>query len=444
MLERCRILLIVLALTALAPEARPAAHHFVNGHIVTDRDAQPAEVLVVDGRIHAIGPALTAPEDAVVIDLEGGYLMPGLTEMHAHVPGPRQGEAYRDEVLFLFLANGVTTIRGMLGDPTHLQLRDDLIAGRVLGPRLITSGPSFRGDTVSSPEQAVRMVEAQAAAGYDFLKIHPGLTRPEYDAIAAAAKRLGIPFAGHVPAEVGLMHALTSGQATIDHLDGYIQALVPGLAGDDSGLFAIGLTDRADPEGIDDLVGATLAAGAAVVPTETLLENFAEADPATVIDRPQNAYLPRELLDGYRRALEGRSAGLTRASAIRFMELRKRLIRELHQGGVAVLLGSDAPQIFNVPGFSVHRELQAMTAAGLTPADAIILGTRNPALFFGMPKEFGSIRTEASADLVWLTANPLEDIANTTKIRGVMVRGRWLDRAFLDAGLEQIAGRHAP
>jgi imidazolonepropionase-like amidohydrolase len=443
MFERGCALLIVLALAAAAPEARPAAYHFVNGHTVTDRDAPPGEVVVIDGRIQSVGETLTTPEDATVIDLEGGFLMPGLAEMHAHVPAPAQGDTYRDEVLFLYLANGVTTIRGMLGDPTHLELRDDLAAHRVLGPRLITSGPSFRGDTVSSPEQAVRLVEAQAEAGYDFLKIHPGLTREEYDAIAAAAKRLGIRFAGHVPAEVGLMHALASGQATIDHLDGYIQALVPGLTGDDSGLFAIGLTDRTDPERIDDLVGATLAAGAAVVPTETLLENFAATDPETVISRPENVYLPRELFDSYRRALEGRTSGLARAGAVRFMELRKRLIRELHQGGVSLLLGSDAPQIFNVPGFSVHRELRAMTAAGLSPREALALGTRNPALFFGRQEEFGSIRKGAAADLVWLSANPLDDIANTTAIRGVMVRGRWLDQTFLDEGLSRIAKRHA-
>jgi imidazolonepropionase-like amidohydrolase len=439
------ILALLLAATLLeAPEAVAGQHLFVNAKLITMTDAAPfeGELLVEEGRITALGASLDAPAEAQVIDAAGGYLMPGLAEMHAHVPGPQQGERYRDDVLFLYVANGVTTARGMLGAPAHLELRAALAANEVLGPRLITSGPSFNGNSVSSPAQAAAMVREQAEAGYDFLKIHPGLTLEEYDAMAAAARELGIPFAGHVPSDVGLLHALAAGQATIDHLDGYVQALVPDLTSASGGLFAPELLPRTETARIALVANATREAGAWVVPTETLLENFAAAagSQEAVDARPQNRYLPPALRERYRDALRDGTASA--AAANRYLELRKRVLRALHDDGVGILLGSDAPQIFNVPGFSAHRELESMVAAGLTPMEALRSGTVLPARFFGREGEFGQLVAGAAADLLWLRDNPLEDIGNTQSIEGVMVRGRWLDRAAIDRGLDEIAARH--
>jgi imidazolonepropionase-like amidohydrolase len=362
--------------------------------------------------------------------------------MHAHVPGSRQGIGYRDDVLFLYVANGITTVRGMLGDASHLKLRETLSRHEIVGPRLVTSGPSFNGNSVSGPAQAERMVREQASAGYDFLKIHPGVPRDAYDAIAETANELGIAFAGHVPADVGLLHALESGQATIDHLDGYVQALVPNPADAGGGLFALDLLPQVDDSRIDVVVAATRDAGAWVVPTETLLENFAAAANINSIDaRPQNAYLPRSVRSRYLQALSGNA--IDAAAASQYLDLRKRIIRELHAAGVGILLGSDAPQIFNVPGFSAHRELASYVAAGLSPFEALKTGTVNPARYFGREDESGTLSPGKSADIIWLSANPLTDIANTQSIQGVMLRGEWLDRLTLDAGLAKIAADHA-
>jgi len=437
------VLCLLLSTPAMADDVL-----FINARLLTMTDAPapsaPTELLVRNDRIAAIGTDLAPAkeENTLTIDLAGGYLMPGLAEMHAHVPGNQDSE-YRDDVLFLYVANGITTARGMLGSPDHLELREALKRQEILGPRLFTSGPSFNGNSVSSPDQASKMVRSQTAAGYDFLKIHPGLTRAEYDAMAATAAELDIAFAGHVPANVGLLHALAAGQASIDHLDGYIQALVPDLRDASGGLFALELLDRTDAERIELVVEATRDAGAWVVPTETLLENFAGA--ATGVEavdaRPQNAYLPVELRARYRRALTGSSAAVS--SARGYLTLRKRVLRDLHQQGVGILLGSDAPQIYNVPGFSAHRELESMVTAGLGTFDALKSGTVNPAEFFGFPGEFGVLAPGAAADLIWLRDNPISDIRNTRSIQGVMVRGRWLDRQTLDAGLAAIAARYA-
>ena len=415
--------------------------------IQTDRD-----VLVRDGKIvslrtggaagGAAGGTATATDDTVVIDGTGRFLIPGLSEMHAHVPVEPD---YRDEVLFLWVANGVTTARGMLGHPDHLALREDVLAHRVLGPRLITSGPSFSGRSGGGPEAVAARVREQHRAGYDFLKVHPGLAAAEFDALAATASEVGITFAGHVTASVGLWPSLAAGQTTVDHLDGYFQALVPEDAGVPAGgafSFGLWLTPFVDRARLAAAAKRTLALGGAVVPTETLLENTAQAHAwRAMTERPEFRYLPRNLRDRYVERLQRGAGTVTPEAGAEFLAVRKALIKALHDAGVPVLLGSDSPQTFNVPGFSIHRELEAMVAAGLTPHEALATGTTAPARFFGTT-EWGAIAPGRAADLVLLDANPLDDIGNTRRVAGVMVRGRWLDRAEIDAGLEAIVERH--
>ncbi len=407
--------------------------------VQTDRD-----VSVRHGQITAIdaGGTATISEDTIVIDGTGRFLIPGLSEMHAHVPVERE---YRDEVLFLWVANGVTTARGMLGHPDHLALRDELLAHDVLGPRLITSGPSFSGRTSGGPDTVAARVREQQRAGYDFLKIHPGPATGEFDALATTASETGISFAGHVTASVGLWPSLEAGQTTVDHLDGYFQVLVPEDADLPAGSafsFGLGLTPFVDPERIPAAAERTRALGGAVVPTETLSENTAGAHAwRAMTERPEFRYLPAELRANYVARLQRAAQMVPPAMGAEFLTLRKRLIGALHDAGVPVLLGSDSPQVFNVPGFSIHRELEAMVAAGLTPYEALAAGTTAPAAFFGNA-DWGAVAPGRDADLVLLEADPLDDIGNTRRIEGVMVRGRWLGRAELDDGLAAIAARH--
>jgi len=334
----------LLLLTFPAAAADLADVLFTNGKLITftERGTIDADLRVVDQRILAIGTDLDAVPGTTVVDLQGGYLMPGLTEMHAHVPAPAQGEQYRNDVLFLWVANGVTTARGMLGHPQHLALRQALAAHEILGPRLITSGPSFNGNSVADAAAARDMVRLQAAAGYDFLKIHPGLEVAEYDATADEASRLGIPLAGHVPAAVGLSRAIAAGQVTIDHLDGFLQALAGAAAAADDSLFGMGLAGQAELAQLDALSERLRAAGVGVVPTETLIENFAAASRVdALLARPEAAYLPPALRSNYRQALSGR--GGDPETLQRALEVRKRLIGALHDAGVPVLLGRSKP-----------------------------------------------------------------------------------------------------
>lgn len=168
-----------------------------------DRDTvlRDQTVLVRGTRIVAVGPAASVeiPEGARRIDGTGRYLMPGLAEMHGHVPGGNAPAQYVEDVMWLYVANGVTTVRGMLGDPAQLDLRTRINRGELVGPTLYLAGPPFSGNSVTSPAQAVEMVRRQKAEGWDLLKVLPGLSREVYDAMARTAHEVGIRFAGHVP-----------------------------------------------------------------------------------------------------------------------------------------------------------------------------------------------------------------------------------------------------
>lgn len=430
-----------------AAAANGASTAFVNVNVIpmtSETVLYARTVIVTDGKIVTIGEvdSTSLPADAVVVDGTDRYLIPGLAEMHGHVPGGDAPNLQR--VLNLYVANGVTTVRGMLGQPSHLELRKRISAGETLGPKLITSGPSLNGRSVSNAQAAIAMVEAQHAAGYDFLKIHPGLTRPEFDAMAATARGLGMPFAGHVPEDVGIQRALDAGIASIDHLDGYMQALLPvndDPSGGLSGFFGVFIADQADESKIEDIVTATAAAGVWNVPTDSLFQHVtsAEIDLDEMVDWPEMVYMPAATVSQWQQAKRDLldDANYDAATAARAVRLRQRIINELHEAGAGLLLGSDSPQIFNVPGFAIHRELEFLVQAGLTPFEALETGTVNAAIFFGNESNSGSIAPGNAADLVLLDANPLQDISNSRRVHGVMVNGRWLSQADIGDLLEQ-------
>ncbi|CAA9328012.1 MAG: Amidohydrolase family enzyme, partial [uncultured Gemmatimonadaceae bacterium] len=234
-------------------------------------------VIVENGRIAYVGGRRPAPPGATLVDARGKFLMPAIAEFHAHVPSGTQA-VHAHRTLSLYALAGVATARGMLGAPMHLALRDSIAAGRLFGPRLLTSGPSFNGNSATSPPAVAAMVRAQKAAGYDLLKIHPGVPRAAFDSLAAVANAVRIPFAGHVPLEVGLDLALTSKYSTIDHLDGIVEAMYAGpqpLTPEANGFFGLGVVGQLDQSRFGAIVNRVKASGVAMVPTQILLDNYA-------------------------------------------------------------------------------------------------------------------------------------------------------------------------
>ena len=405
-----------------------------------DRDAVLADqtVVVRDGTIVEMGPAskVRAPEGAARVDARGKFLMPALAEMHAHIPGGNQPEALVERTLFLYAANGLGTIRGMLGDPRHLTYRDRAAKGDVFSPRIYTSGPSFNGKTAPTPEAAAQAVAAQKAAGYDLLKIHPGVSRAAFDALDAKADELGIPFAGHVPLDVGLQRALEAKYHSIDHLDGYVEALAREPL--TSQFFGLNLVNQIDESKIPAVVAATKASGVWQVPTQVLMDSLlSDESPESMAKWPEMKYMPADVVAGWINQKKGYEK-VPSADRQRFLVLRRKIMKALLDAGVPFALGSDAPQWWNVPGFSAHRELKSLVAAGFTPFQALQSGTINPARYFGTSSSTGTVARGMRADLVLLDANPLQDIANTTRIAGVMINGRWMGRAELDERLAKL------
>ena len=413
--------------------------------IPMDRERRlPGQTVVVRGdRIVELGPAASVkvPEGATRVEGKGRFLIPGLAEMHAHIPGGQASDSAVERTLFMYLAGGLTTVRGMLGHPRHLELRARAARGELLSPTIYAAGPSLNGNSIPDPAAARKAVIEQKEAGYDLLKIHPGVSREAFDTLVATARRVGIPFAGHVPTEVGVAHAIESKYATIEHLDGYIEAMIQEgapVSAEQSAFFGLNLGEHLDEAKLPALVEATKRAGVWNVPTQVLLENLVLVGSSTELARrPEMRYVAPEMLVQWAQEKDGMLAetGSTPESARRTIEVRRHLIKALHAAGAGLLLGSDAPQIYNVPGFSTHRELESLVAAGLTPYQALETGTRNVARYFGTERETGTIERGKRADMVLLEADPLVDIRNTTKRAGVMVRGRWLSREEIERRL---------
>ena len=405
------------------------------------------DVHIKDGKIYAISTQSIAGSDEQIIDGSEKYLVPGIAEMHAHIPVPNDGDTqYLEDVLFLYLSNGITTIRGMLGNPYHLKLKEKVLAGDILGPRIFSSSPSVNGNSVPDKETAIDKVKQYAEEGYDFLKLHPGLKRDVFDQIVLTANEVGIGYAGHVSTDVGVYHAIESQYESIDHLDGYLEGLVTQeVDPSQNGFFGYNFTDLADPSLISSLVEQTVDHGVAVVPTQSLFTRwFSPDDPAEMMQAKEMDYIPSKMryawLNNKTNMINNESYDEKTYST--FLDLRKKLLKSMHDQGVTLLLGSDAPQVMNVPGFSIQHEMSAMADAGI-PNDAIIKsGTSSPAEFFKMSHEFGSIQEGLSADLMILEQNPLVDINHMTSIHSVICRGKLMSKEFIDTRLAQIAERN--
>ena len=454
------------ASTALA-QATPVTAFVDVTTIPMDRERTvPRQTVVVRGdRIVAVGPVASTqiPDGAQRIDGRGKFLMPGLAEMHAHVLGPQAAgnadEQLNKDIFFLYVANGITTIRAMLGAPNQLVLRERLAKNELLGPTMFVAAPSLNGNSAPDPATAIGLVRAHKQNGYDLLKIHPQNFKPEtYDAIVRTAREVDITWGGHVPPAVGIDHVLEVRQSTIDHLDGYIEGAVSDamkrrIASPTDTVTLPEMWRSVTEDKLRAYARRTKELGIWNIPTQFLWESFnTSSDGEEWARREEMKYAPRQWVTNWVNQKKQRNQfdaqqRVTPADGQLHISLRRKMLKALADAGAPLLMGTDSPQMFNVPGFALHRELRVAVAAGLTTYQVLESGTKNVGIYAAreLKKDgnFGTVTVGSRADLVLLDANPLLDIGNLTQRSGVMVRGRWVPRGELDAGLQAIAARYA-
>ena len=436
---------------------------------VSNGTLRPGTTVVVDGkRIVSVGASTSrSPARGQVVDAKGMYVIPGLWDMHTHAYFGWSADFGDEYVLPLFIANGVTGIRDMGSDlDAVLRARSAVAAHTLLGPRMVVSGPMLDGPNatfaasiaIATPEDGRAAVDRLKSSGVDFIKIQSGVPRDAYFAIEAEARKLGVAIEGHVPDAIRASEAIAAGQRTFEHLIGIFEASTPDEdaflarkwgAGKDPSInkSLAALLDRHEPAREANIV--RLLAKRRVWQCPTLFWERGQwlVDVIDYAKDPDIAYTPRTWIEKkYPQMQKSVFESMDRdALEVRrtFVDHELGLVRRLHAAGVPFLAGTDTPAGVGVtPGISLHLELQRFVAAGFTPLEALQTATINPARFSRKVSNYGSVQSGRIADLVILRANPLEDIANTRTIAGVVADGRYWSQADLEtlrARITQVA-----
>jgi imidazolonepropionase-like amidohydrolase len=458
----CIFGLISIHAMAQTPAPSEPALVIVNATVIdaTGAPARRAQTIVVEGdRILEIGSALKihAPKGARTIDAHGLFVIPGMWDMHVHVWEP-------DRAFPMFIANGVVGVLDMGGNFDDLKRwREQVESGDLVGPHLVISGPLVDGLNPAYPDHSIVVHdpdEARAAVGYlkqsgaDFIKVFDNLTREEYFAIADEAKKQGLSFSGHLPQAVTASEASAAGQLSIEHLLGgleesskhynEIQLLKTTPARSAAAEAARSLSIlKLEMQGFDPKLTKALAAiyiknGTWQVPTLVARKAAAFLNQDMILKDPRLVYIgsdDRKRWAELRDRLNKSNPPDYWAMHLAAYQTEQNIARELHKDGVPMLGGTDfgdSPYVY--PGIDLHDELAALVGVGFTPMQALQTVTRNAAKFLGR-SDFGTLTQGNSADMVLLAANPLVDIHNTRSIRGVVLRGHYLNRVALNAML---------
>jgi imidazolonepropionase-like amidohydrolase len=490
-MKRVPAFALLLAFTALiastailAAQTPPASSQplvFLHATVIdgTGAPAQPDMTVVIKGgRISELGKSVTVPKNAQVIDGTGKFLIPGLWDMHGH--------PHRPDDLALFIANGVTGLRVMAGLPWYYDARSQIQNGKLIGPRMIIgsrlmSGPGARrapapaatdeagikqefSEVMDGGEPRSLLVANAADAshailraqhdGADFVKIHDGLSREAYFALANEARKQGLAFVGHVPALVSPEEASDAGQKSIEHLQGLLiacsthEADLRKTVEDLTRFPALQRASRLAAIQREAIETFNLAKAKALAarfvrnrtwqcPTLTSLDGIRERE-----ERSNAAlrYIPAKVRARWQRAAEGIPEPRSEDRALSKMLDQKlvEIVGIMHRAGVPFLAGTDAGAPYVIPGFSLHDELADLASAGFTPMQALQSATLDAARFLSQEKDWGTIQKGKVADLVLLDANPLDNIANTRRIAAVVLNGRLFDRRMLNQTLDQI------
>ncbi|HEY2375006.1 MAG TPA: amidohydrolase family protein [Gemmatimonadaceae bacterium] len=451
----------------IAPSAAIAITHVTVIDVTGGRPLADATVVVRGNRIASIDSE-AAPSDARVVDGRGKFLIPGLWDMHVHAAWPNMADAVAE----LFVANGVTGVRDMWGDPGVIRDWRSRVAERDgRHPRLVAAGNLVDGPEpvwpnsirVRNADDARNVVRSLQRDGADFIKVYSHLPRDTYFAIAEESKKLGIPFAGHVTIAITAAEASDAGQRSIEHLTGVAlgcsaleSQIVEGTARTISSRGwaaassfergAGGLIDSTyDAARCDSLAATFVRNQTWQVPTLTVRYNVTHLDDPALENDPRLRYVPRVVRQRWFDRAETIERG-GRGAAAQQAQFRREtiIVGELWRDGVPILAGTDELNPYCLPGFSLHDELARLVAAGLTPLAALQAATLNPARFLHATDTLGTVSVGKVADLVLLDGDPLADIRNISHIAAVVANGRLIDAADRERLLNDAAHADGP
>lgn len=450
--------LISLCVIAIQPSYARAVKDsiaFIHVNVIpmdTERVLADQTVIIRNGRITNIGPSsqVSVPAGIAKIEGAGKYLIPGLSDTHIHLWGPTMNGMFPPaaqlpadkidigQMLFLYIANGVTSVHEMFGQPEHLRVRDRIKKGEIIGPNLtlarLIDGPKKAwpppiSTWVNTQEEARQAVLKAKNMGFDAIKVYSFLSKESYDAIITTAKEVGMPVIGHIPVELSVEYVLKAGQKNIVHTEEIIR-------------YAKGNYSQ---EQIDYYAKTIAESGIWIAPTlitnRRILELFEKKDNFQASPKARFSHPLTLGVMFYLNSTRYQKISPEHRLYIKngFEQLQIPITKALQDNGVKLLAGTDAglPGIF--PGYSLHAELEELVGAGLTPYQALKAATAHPAEYLGELDVAGTVDAGKRADLVLLEKNPLKDITNTRKISGVMIKGRWLPASEIQKKLDELA-----
>jgi imidazolonepropionase-like amidohydrolase len=411
-----------------------------SGNILPNRT-----VAIDSNRISAIYESEIACSGSTnVINGKGKYLIPGLWDMHAHYKWDRV------EIDPLLIANGITGVREMWGDmPEFVKIPKKTQLEGMVSPDIYLSGDLLDGNppsfpmgclVVTTPNEAIDAVKKQIDKKVDFIKVYSSLSEECFLAIANETKRNNIKFAGHIPDKVSIYKAIDAGMASSEHLYGFLEGCFPKDYYENPPKSFKEFISRFPETKFDSLCSLLAKSSMWLCPTLTVNRAMSFLNDSIFISDNRIDYLPSSVIEIWNQ----KTKPYTKDQINTFANSRRErylfelsLIGKMNEKGVKFLAGTDFPNPYVFPGFSLHDELSLMVKGGMSTYDALKTATLNAAIFINKEDDFGSVEVGKLASLVLLNMNPLENIENTKSIETVIVRGKVFNKKVLDSILVQ-------